>query len=246
MGVTKASPIGPATSSFGSSRAELSRDALLIGLTFAAGVVDAISYLGLGQIFTANMTGNVVFLALAVGERSLLTALHSAGALLGFCVGAVLAGRVLLRPRPPGTWPRRVTLLLWGQLACLSAFALLWAGASGNLGGGGRVYVLIGLSSIGMGMQNAVARHLAVPGLTTTVVTMALTGFMVDLPALGISGPAQRRAGWAVLALFSGAAVGATFMVYGRELAPFVTVAAVAAVAAAAHLVFDARAATSV
>jgi uncharacterized membrane protein YoaK (UPF0700 family) len=246
MGVTRASPIEPPAPSLSSYRTELTRDALLIGLTFAAGVVDAISYLGLGQIFTANMTGNVVFLALAVGERSLLTALHSAAALLGFCVGAVLAGRVLLRPRPQGTWPRRVTLLVWGQLACLSAFAVLWAVASGTLGGGGLVYALIGLSSIGMGMQNAVARHLAVPGLTTTVVTMALTGFMVDLPALGISGPAQRRAGWAVLALFSGAAVGATFMVYGRAFAPLVTVAAVAAVAATAYLVFDARAVASV
>jgi uncharacterized membrane protein YoaK (UPF0700 family) len=206
------------------------RDGLLIVLTFAAGVVDAVSYLGLGQIFTANMTGNVVFLALALGQRSLLTALHSAGALIGFSLGAVAAGRILARPRPRGNWPRRVTWLLWGELACLLAFAVVWSSAAGRPDGT-LLYVVIGLSSFGMGFQNAAARHVAVPGLTTTVITGALTGFMVDLPALGISGAVQRRAGWTVAALFSGAAVGATLMVYARVLAPFVTVAAVAAVA---------------
>ena len=37
----------------------------LLGLTAVTGVVDAASYLGLGHVFTANMTGNVVFLAFA-------------------------------------------------------------------------------------------------------------------------------------------------------------------------------------
>src|SRR5580658_5563999 len=114
------------------NHAEQTRDALLIGLTFVAGVVDAISYLGLGRIFTANMTGNVVFLALAVGEGSLVTALYSVGALIGFCVGAVLAGRILLRPRPPGAWPRRVSIVLWLELAFLAAFAAVWAVAGGR------------------------------------------------------------------------------------------------------------------
>ncbi len=90
-----------------------------------------------------------------------------------------------------------------------------------------------------MGLQNAAARHLAVPGLTTTVITTALTGFMVDLPALGISGPFQRRAGLGVLALFSGAGVGATLMIFARAFAPLVTVATVATVAITAYLVFD-------
>jgi uncharacterized membrane protein YoaK (UPF0700 family) len=242
MGGTLEEPRGSPASPPGSDAAGRRRDGLLIGLTFAAGVVDAVSYLGLGQIFTANMTGNVVFLALAVGQRSLLTALHSVAALVGFSVGAIVAGRLLLRPRPLGPWPRRVTWVLWGVLACMAAFAGVWVAVGGEPGAG-LLYVLIGLSSLGMGMQNAAARHLAVPGLTTTVITTALTGFMVDLPALGISGPAQHRAGWAVFALFSGAAVGASLMVYARAIAPLVTAATVAAVAAVAYLVFDRSAA---
>jgi uncharacterized membrane protein YoaK (UPF0700 family) len=39
----------------------------LLGLTVVTGVVDAVSFLGLGHVFTANMTGNVVFLGFALG-----------------------------------------------------------------------------------------------------------------------------------------------------------------------------------
>jgi len=238
MGEIPNATVGPIVSPPGPEPGNSRRDVLLVGLTFAAGVVDAVSYLGLGQIFTANMTGNIVFLALAVGQRSILTAVRSVGALLGFSAGAILAGRILTRPRPAGIWPQRVTWLLLGELACVLAFAILWASA-GGAPGAWLLYLLIGLSSLDMGIQNAAARHLAVPGLTTTVVTTALTGFMVDLPALGISGPGQRRAGWAVAALFAGAAVGASLMVYARDLAPVVTVSVVAAVATVSYLSFD-------
>jgi uncharacterized membrane protein YoaK (UPF0700 family) len=220
------------------------RDALLIGLTFAAGVVDAVSYLGLGQIFTANMTGNVVFLALAIGEHNVRTALHSVGALIVFSLAAAASGQILLRPRPPGHWPRRVTGLIVAELACLAAFAGVWASVGGRPDAG-LLYLLIGLSSFGMGIQNAAARHLAVPGLTSTVVTGALTNFMVELPALGISGTAQRRGGLSIVALFAGAAIGATLIVYARPFAPIATVAIVAGVATAAYLAFDRHASGS-
>jgi uncharacterized membrane protein YoaK (UPF0700 family) len=206
-------------------------------------VVDAVSYLGLGQIFTANMTGNVVFLALAVGEGNLPTALHSVAALVAFSLGALLAGRLVPRPRPPGPWPRPATILLGAELACMVAFAVIWATVDG-WPFTGLLFALIALSSFGMGIQNAVARHLAVPGLTTTVVTGALTGFMVDLPALGISGPAQRRAGWAVISLFLGATLGASLMVYARPFAPLITVTVVALVGVIAYHSFDRLAAT--
>jgi uncharacterized membrane protein YoaK (UPF0700 family) len=238
MGASAQAYTGAADTLAWGERATRLRDVLLISLTFAAGSVDAVSYLGLGQIFTANMTGNVVFLALAVGERSIPTAIRSVGALVGFSIGAIVAGQILAGSRATGPWPRRVTWLLWGELACMAAFAVLWASTDGNPGEG-LLSLLIGLSSFGMGFQNAAARHLSVPGLTTTVVTTALTGFMVNLPVLGISGAHQRRAALSVVTLFSGAAVGAALMVYARTFAPYVTVADVAVVAAAAYVLFD-------
>jgi uncharacterized membrane protein YoaK (UPF0700 family) len=44
------------------------RDSRLLALTWAAGSVDAISYLGLGHVFTAMMTGNTVLLGLALAQ----------------------------------------------------------------------------------------------------------------------------------------------------------------------------------
>jgi uncharacterized membrane protein YoaK (UPF0700 family) len=46
------------------------RDVLLIALTVAAGVVETVSFLGLGQVFIANMTGNLVLLGISAGQGS--------------------------------------------------------------------------------------------------------------------------------------------------------------------------------
>jgi uncharacterized membrane protein YoaK (UPF0700 family) len=217
-----------------------SRDALLLAMTFASGSVDAVSFLGLGRIFTANMTGNIIFLALAIGQRNLAIALNSIIALVGFSVGAIFAGRLLGHVKPPTAWPSRTTALLYGHFACMAAFAVGWVIQAGYPAGAA-LYVLIALSSYGMGLQNAVARHLAVPGLSTTVVTMALTGFMMDLPALGIAGAGQRRALLAVIFLFSGAAVGGTLMVFARMTPPILTASLLGAVAVVATFRFGRR-----
>jgi uncharacterized membrane protein YoaK (UPF0700 family) len=200
------------------------RDSLLIGLTFAAGLVDAVSYLGLGQIFTANMTGNLIFLALAVGQGSLNLALRSIDALLFFSCGAVLAGRLLGPSKGPGLWSSQVTWVFGCEAVFAAVFAAGWVVLAGKPSGT-PLYVLIGLSSAGMGMQNAAARHLAIPGLTTTVITTALTGLMAQLAALNVSGPESHRWVTAITALFSGAAIGGALMLYERSWPPIITVA---------------------
>jgi uncharacterized membrane protein YoaK (UPF0700 family) len=69
--------------------------ATLLALTVVTGVVDAVSYLGLGRVFTANQTGNVVFLGFAWAGAPGLSATASIVSLLAFGVG-----------RPPGAgWP---------------------------------------------------------------------------------------------------------------------------------------------
>jgi uncharacterized membrane protein YoaK (UPF0700 family) len=209
-------------------------------MTFASGSVDAVSYLGLGRIFTANMTGNIIFLALAIGQRNPSIALNSVIALAGFSIGAIVAGRILGHVRLTIAWPPRITGLLYGHFACMAAFSVGWV-VEGGYPTGVALLVLIALSSYGMGLQNAAARHLAVPGLSTTVVTMAMTGFMMDLPALGISGAGQRRALFAVIFLFSGAAVGGTLMVFARITPPILTATILGAVAVAATLRYGRR-----
>src|SRR5215472_6553237 len=105
------------------------RDALLVALTAAAGWVDALSYLALGHVFTANMTGNLVLLGVAVGSLQAGGAERSAVALAGFAAGALL-GSALTRDAA-GDWPGRVTAALAIEATALAAFAVSWwAGAA--------------------------------------------------------------------------------------------------------------------
>src|SRR6266851_9068882 len=73
----------------------LGRDGMLLVLTWAAGSVDAISYLGLGHVFTAMMTGNTVLLGLAIGQGEILAVLRSVLALAGFVAGAGIGAMVV-------------------------------------------------------------------------------------------------------------------------------------------------------
>ena len=57
------------------------------------GLVDAVSYLALGRVFVANMTGNVVFLGFAAVGYGDFSVLASLAAILAFLLGAVAGGR---------------------------------------------------------------------------------------------------------------------------------------------------------
>src|SRR5437899_1165210 len=157
------------------------RDVLLLALTAAAGWIDALSYTALGHVFTANMTGNLVLLGLALGNLQAAGTARSAVALAAFAVGALL-GSALTRDAA-GEWPGRVTAALGIEAAALIAFAALW-----HVGGG--LEVLIALAAAGMGIQSAAVRRLAVAGVTTTFVTGTLTSLMAGLAALRPTGGA--------------------------------------------------------
>jgi uncharacterized membrane protein YoaK (UPF0700 family) len=153
------------------------RDAMVLVLTWAASGVDAISYLGLGHVFTANMTGNAVLLGLAVGQGQGLAALRSIVALVGFAFGAAL-GAIIVQKGPQYTdWPVAVTRAVAAEGIVLGLFALGW-----HLGArsGGTLYSLITLSAVAMGIQSAAIRHLKVPGIATTFITGTLTSMVAE------------------------------------------------------------------
>src|SRR5216110_3448227 len=70
---------------------------LLLTLTVVTGVVDAVSFLGLGRVFVANMTGNVVFFGFAAAGETTLSVLASLTAVLAFLAGALAGGRLARR-----------------------------------------------------------------------------------------------------------------------------------------------------
>ena len=152
-------------------------EARLLALTVTAGLIDAVSFIGLGRVFTANMTGNVVFLAFAVAGVPGLSAPRSLVSLLAFLLGAVLGGRLARRRMTQPQWP-------WIRAAfCVEAALLLMAGlAAATLtpDSSALIYGVIVLTALAMGVRNATVRTLAVPDLTTTVLTLTLTGLAAE------------------------------------------------------------------
>lgn len=190
--------------------------ALLLGLTVLTGVVDATSILGLGRVFVANMTGNVAFIGFGLAGAPGFSLAASLVALVGFLVGAFAGGRAIAAFAHTRLLLLRNAVLF--ELA-LAAAALLVAAIAGAPFGSGPRDVIAALLAIALGLQNAVARKLAVPDLTTTVLTMTLTGIAADASA---SSRARRLL--AVAAMLVGAVLGAVLLLQ---------ISAVAALAAA-------------
>src|SRR5580698_9578668 len=124
-----------------------------LGMTATTGIVDAVSLLALGHVFTANMTGNVLFLG------------------------------------------------------------------------------VIGLTALAMGFRSATTRKLGVPDLTTTVLTLTITGLAADSFLAGGTNPRWRRRIASVLMMFSGAAVGS--LIVKRSVVEALCVCGIASVACA-------------
>ncbi len=179
--------------------------AMLLMLTIVTGLVDAVSYLRLGHVFVANMTGNIAFLGFAVADAKEFSVAASLAATLAFLLGALAGGRLGAKAgRHRG---RFLAIALSFEMAFIGA-ALLAAAFAADPNGDAVRYELIVLLAVGMGLQNATARRLAVPDLTTTVLTLTLTGFAADSRLAGGRSP---RAGPRLLAtgaMLLGAAVG--------------------------------------
>jgi len=182
---------------------------VLVVLSAVTGLVDAVSVLGLGQVFVANMTGNTVFLGFAVGGAPGFDIPRYITALLAFLVGALAGGWIA---NAFAGAARRWWLL---SVAALEA-ALFWTAAivaSGydveTLSPASRLFSLIALTALAMGVRNATVRRLQVPDLTTTVLTLTLTGLAADSSLSGGENKNWRRRIAAVLATFVGAVAGA-------------------------------------
>lgn len=175
-------------------------------LTVVTGMVDALSFLGLGEVFVANMTGNVVLLGFAVIEPEHLSVSAHLTALVAFLLGAAAGGRLGLR-----YGAHRARLLAIAaplKMACGVAALAVSLPALGLADGQVR-HVVVALLAVSMGLQNAVARRLGVADLTTTVLTGTLTSFAAESSLAGGSNPrALRRLNSAVV-LGLGAALGA-------------------------------------
>ena len=179
---------------------------LLLALTVVTGLVDAFSYLTLGHVFVANMTGNVVFLGFALAGASGFSITASLVALGAFSLGALAGGRLSTEA---GANRGRLLAVAGAVEACLVVASVGIAATAGAPGSGVARYVLIVLLALAMGTQNAAARKLAVPDLTTTVLTLTITGIFADGRLAGAAAARTGRRLLSVLAMFLGGLVGA-------------------------------------
>lgn len=180
----------------------------LLGLTFATGIVDALSWLGLDGVFTANMSGNVLIVGMGLAGGQPANWLASMIALACFVAGAAVCG-VLQRHRPPG-WTGFTTLVFSGVGVCVLAVGIVTllsppARSSAN------TLVVTGVLAAAMGVQGAEALRLAVPQIITVAVSSTVVGLGVSLFLGARSGPAGGRLTRlaAVVLLGGGAFVGA-------------------------------------
>jgi uncharacterized membrane protein YoaK (UPF0700 family) len=204
---------------------------LMILLTVVTGVVDAVAYLKLGHVFVANMTGNVVFLGFAAAGANGLSVAGSLLALACFLPGGVAAGRLAARLGDDRLQQLRAATAV--QFVLCAAAIVVAALAGHDLGTGSR-YALIALLALAMGVQNATARRLAVADLTTTVLTLTLTGIAADSWLGGATGARTARRVLAVIAMLVGAIIGALLVLQVAPVAPLALAAAILAVVCAA------------
>lgn len=195
---------------------------LLLLLSVTTGLVDAISVLGLGKVFTANMTGNIVFLGFAASGAPGFKVAPYLVAIAAFLLGAAVAGRV-------GRAHVDHSLRRWLLISAGLEAGLLWAAAvvatEFDVSTGEPpfdVYAIIALTALAMGSRNATIRQLKIPDLTTTVLTLTLTGLAADSSLAGGANPNWARRLGGVAAIFAGAALGALLVTRTGLVIPLV------------------------
>jgi uncharacterized membrane protein YoaK (UPF0700 family) len=182
----------------------------LAALTVVSGFLDAVSYLGLGHVFTANMTGNVVLVGFAAAGAAGFSMAASLCALGCFLAGAVLAGRIARRVPPQ----RDLMLVVMVMEATLTGVAAVVAASVVAIGSGWPRFTVIALLAFTRGARNSVVRRLGVPDMTTTVLTTTLTGLASDSTLAGGSNPNVAHRTTSVVSMFGGALAGAVLLLH--------------------------------
>src|SRR6476659_3929495 len=231
------------------------RNRLLDALTVSSGAVDAVSFLALGKVFTAFVTGNVAFLGMAIASTTGATIYGVVpprvtwvlASLAGFAAGIYLGTKIVRPSRQPathegghpngGVWPARTTAALGISLLAHLCFVLIWFATSARPGDN-IIPVLLATWALAMGMQSAAVRNLNVGGIFTTAATATFI-FLFGAVANGVplTGDERRRMRGVLVSLAIGATLGGLLLIRAPIYAPvlpFVITIGVVATAAKA------------
>lgn len=220
--------VSPATKNVLPVHAERGMVTLLLLLAGVSGLVDAASYLQLGHVFVANMTGNIVFVGFALAGAGGLSLASSAVAVASFFIGALAAGRL------SRSWPLGRPDLLGAMTAIELSLVLIAIGIGVAITPerGVAGYSIVALLAAAMGIQSATTSRLQIVGFNSTVVLTTMLGTMATASRLGGgSGADNGRRMLAVSSMFAGGLIGAFLTLHVTRLAPPAMAAFVLAVA---------------
>ena len=185
---------------------KLTTVALLL-LTFATGLIDAVSVLVLGHVFVANMTGNVIFLGFWFAPHSGVDMTAAVVAFAGFVAGAVLGGRFARHlDYETRLW---LTAALGTEVLALLTMSILAGAGVLDYHDNTKLVLIAGLALV-FGSQNAAARQFGVQELSTTVLTSTIVALGVESRLAGGTGERDKLRYTVILTMFGGAMVGAT------------------------------------
>ena len=213
----------------------LTHVALLL-LTFATGLVDAVSVLELGHVFVANMTGNVIFLGLWLAPHTVVDVTAALVALICFVAGAVFGGR--LARRLDSQVHRWLGITLSLEVVMLVTLSILAGTGILDYHDYTKLFLIAGLA-IAFGIQNSTARQFGIQELSTTVLTTTISGLGFDSRLAGGSGDREKLRYGVVFTILAGATLGATLTRFA--VAPVITLAAAVVATSAAIFWFGPR-----
>jgi uncharacterized membrane protein YoaK (UPF0700 family) len=229
------------------------RDWLLAGLSFSAGMYEAICFLAFGKVFAGFQTGNLVFLGFGVAGThppagpNPVTVVIS---LAAFAAGVALAIPILkgfgddqeAEHNAARVWPRPVSIALALAFIVQAAFFVVWVTAASPAS---LAYPLIALAAFAMGLQANAVRSLHVPGISTTAFTATYVGLVNGLVTWALTAPSARRLTAAVVGVAAGGFLGDWMLSHAHPYAPVVPAAVTAAVIAVAWAALKPSAASS-
>jgi uncharacterized membrane protein YoaK (UPF0700 family) len=244
----------PATINDRELRYARARNWLLDGLTLSSGAVDAISFLGLGKVFTAFMTGNVAFLGMAIASQTGVSAygvtppraLSVLASLAGFMVGVFIGTRIVASKKPAAHdrkqtaaawWPHATTVALGVSLLAHLCFAAIWY-ATDARPGDTAIPVLLAVWAVAMGLQSAAVRKLDLGGIFTTAATGTVIVLASDLVNFRATAAERRRARGVLISLVIGATAGGLLLIHAPVYAPMFSLVVTAFVVATGARVF--------